>query len=44
MNRTLTSLLAFGAGMAAYNLMQRNNVGSGRQIKRMQKRMARALF
>ncbi|MBY0123892.1 YrzQ family protein [Bacillus sp. S/N-304-OC-R1] len=43
MNRMLTSVIAFGAGMAAYNLAQRNNLMSGRQRRKLQKRM-KSLF
>lgn len=44
MNRMLTSAIAFGAGMAAYNLVQRNNLMSGRQMKKLQKRITKAIF
>ncbi|WP_258309595.1 YrzQ family protein [Cytobacillus oceanisediminis] len=40
----LTSAMLIGAGMAAYNYAQKNNLMSGRQMKRMQKRITRALF
>ncbi|WP_353050261.1 YrzQ family protein [Bacillus sp. ISL-47] len=40
----LTSAMLIGAGMAAYNLAQKNNLMSGRQMKRMQKRITKALF
>jgi len=44
MNKTMTSVIAFGAGVAAYNLAQRNNLMSGRQMRRMQKKVKRAIF
>jgi len=44
MNKVMTSALAFGAGIAAYNLMQRNNMISGRQMKKMQRKVKRAIF
>jgi hypothetical protein len=37
-------MIAFGAGMAAYNIAQRNNMMSGRQMKRMQKKLKRVMF
>ncbi|MGX6442856.1 YrzQ family protein [Neobacillus sp. K501] len=44
MNKMMTSALAFGAGIAAYNIAQRNNMISARQMKRMQRKVKRALF
>jgi hypothetical protein len=44
MNKTMTTMLVVGAGMAAYNIAQRNNMMSGRNMKRMQKKVKRALF
>ncbi|WP_075982403.1 YrzQ family protein [Bacillus massilinigeriensis] len=44
MNKMLTSAIAIGAGMAAYNLAKRNNMFSGRQMKKMQKRITKAIF
>lgn len=44
MNKMMTSALFFGAGIAAYNLAQRNNMISARQMKRMQRKVKRALF
>ncbi|HJV17788.1 MAG TPA: YrzQ family protein [Bacillales bacterium] len=44
MNKMMTSVLAFGAGMAAYNLVQRNNLLSDRQMKQMQKKIKRTLL
>lgn len=44
MNRVLTSALVFGAGMAAYGLAQKNNLMSERQMKKIQKRITKALF
>jgi hypothetical protein len=44
MNKVMTSVVAFGVGMAAYNIAQRNNMMTGRQMKRMQRKVKRALF
>jgi hypothetical protein len=44
MNKMMTSILAFGAGMAAFNLAQKNNMMSDRQMNRLQKKIKRALF
>lgn len=44
MNKMMTSALAFGIGIAAYNIAQRNNMISARQMKRMQRKVKRALF
>jgi len=35
MNRTMTSLLAIGVGVAAYQLAQRNNLMNGRTMRKM---------
>jgi len=43
MNRTMTSLLALGVGAVAYNMAQRNNIMSGRKMKQMRKRLAKAI-
>ncbi|WP_231734789.1 DUF3918 family protein [Bacillus sp. FJAT-29937] len=37
----ITTAMAFGAGMAAYNLVQRNNLMSQRQMKKLQRRMTK---
>lgn len=44
MNRMMTSAIAFGAGIAAYNMMQRNNMISERRVKRMARKVRRAIF
>jgi len=44
MNKMLTSVIAFGAGMAAYNYASSNYMMSGRKMKRMSKKVTRALF
>jgi hypothetical protein len=44
MNKIMTSVLAFGAGMAVFNLAQKNNMMSERQMNRLQKKIKRALF
>jgi hypothetical protein len=44
MNKMMTSAIAFGVGVAAYGIAQRNNMISGRQMKRMQRKVKRALF
>lgn len=43
MNKTLTSIIAIGAGVAAYNFAQRNNM-IPRNMKKMQKKVTKALF
>ncbi|MDZ5470878.1 YrzQ family protein (plasmid) [Bacillus sp. 31A1R] len=43
MRKMITSAIAFGAGMAAYNYMQKNNMMSNRQMKKIQKRITKAL-
>ncbi|WP_251009395.1 YrzQ family protein [Bacillus sp. ISL-39] len=40
----LTSVIAFGAGMAAYNYTSNNNMLSGRKMKRLGRKMKKALF
>ncbi|WP_090637723.1 DUF3918 family protein [Neobacillus massiliamazoniensis] len=42
MNRVMTSMIAIGAGIAAYNLAQRTNMITGRNMRRVQRRMMRA--
>jgi hypothetical protein len=37
MNKVMTSVLAVGAGMAAYNYVQKNNLISGRQKRKLRK-------
>jgi len=44
MNKVMTSVVALGVGVAAYGLTQRNNMMSGRQMKRIQRKVKRALF
>ncbi|MED3562539.1 MULTISPECIES: YrzQ family protein [Bacillus] len=44
MNKMMTSVVAFGAGMAAYNWAQRNNMMSARNLKKMQRNVKRAIF
>jgi hypothetical protein len=44
MNKMITSMIAFGAGLAAYNLVQRNNMMSARTMKRVQRKVKRAIF
>ncbi|WP_342432410.1 YrzQ family protein [Neobacillus sp. FSL H8-0543] len=44
MNKVMTSVIALGVGVAAYNIAQRNNMMSGRQMKKMQRKVKRALF
>ncbi|NMD70596.1 DUF3918 family protein [Bacillus sp. DNRA2] len=41
MNKVVSSALAIGAGMAAYKMMRNNNMVSGRQMKRVGKRISR---
>ncbi|MFB6468039.1 YrzQ family protein [Cytobacillus sp. Hz8] len=40
----LTSVIAVGVGVAAYNLARKNNMFSGRQMKRMQRKITKAIF
>lgn len=44
MNRMLTSMLAVGASMVAYNYARKNNLITNRQMRRIQRRVTRALF
>lgn len=44
MNKVITSIVAIGAGMAAYNFAQKNNMMSSRQMKKIQKRLTKAIF
>jgi len=44
MNKMMTTMIAFGAGLAAYNVATRNNMMSGRNMRRMTKKVRRALF
>ncbi|MCM3566491.1 YrzQ family protein [Neobacillus mesonae] len=44
MNKMMTSMIAFGAGMAAFNLAQKNNLMSERQMKRMKRKVKRSIF
>jgi hypothetical protein len=41
MNKMLTSAVAFGAGMVAYNYAQKNNLVSNRQMRKMAKRITK---
>jgi hypothetical protein len=41
MNKMLTSAVAFGAGMVAYNYAQKNNLMSNRQMRKMAKRITK---
>lgn len=40
----LTSAVAIGAGIVAYNYMQKNNMMSRRKMKKMQKQFTKAIF
>ncbi|MEW9049522.1 MAG: YrzQ family protein [Neobacillus sp.] len=44
MNKMMTSAIALGVGVAAYSMAQRNNMMSGRQMRRMTRKVKRALF
>ncbi|MEH7504993.1 YrzQ family protein [Neobacillus drentensis] len=44
MNKMMTTMIAFGAGMAAYNVATRNNMMSARNMKRMTRKVKRAIF
>ncbi|THE15356.1 DUF3918 domain-containing protein [Bacillus timonensis] len=41
MNKAMTSLITMGLGAAAYGIMQRNDVMSARNMKKMRKRIAK---
>jgi hypothetical protein len=41
MNRMLTSAIAFGAGMVAYNYAQKNNLMTNRQMRKLTKRVTK---
>jgi len=41
MNKMLTSAIAVGAGMVAYNYARKNNLISNRQMRKMTKRITR---
>lgn len=45
MNKTMTSLLALGIGAAAYSMTKgNNNMISGRAMKKMRRRISKAIF
>ncbi|WP_017755907.1 YrzQ family protein [Calidifontibacillus oryziterrae] len=44
MNRTMTSLLALGIGAAAYSMTRGNNMINGRTMRKMRKRITKAIF
>lgn len=44
MGRAMTSIITLGIGAAAYGLMQKNNVMSARNMKKMRKRLSKAIF
>ena len=43
MNKLISSALVMGAGMAAFNYMQRNDMIDKRQLKRMRKKITKAI-
>ncbi|MFD2805242.1 YrzQ family protein [Litchfieldia salsa] len=43
MNKMFTSLVTIGLGAAAYNMAQRNNLMNGRKMKKMRKRISKAI-
>jgi len=43
MGKTFNTLLMVGAGVAVYNYMQKNNMISNKQMKKLQKRVMKAL-
>ncbi|MCQ6278203.1 YrzQ family protein [Bacillus sp. EB600] len=43
MNRMVSTALAFGAGVAAYNIAQRTNMLSNWQMRQWQKKIKRVL-
>ncbi|KAB2334016.1 YrzQ family protein [Bacillus mesophilum] len=44
MNKILTSAALIGAGYAVYNAAQKNKMFSSRNMKKIQKKMTKALF
>jgi Protein of unknown function (DUF3918) len=42
MNRLMTTALLIGAGMAAQNYIQKNDLMSSRQMKKLQNRIVRS--
>ena len=44
MNKMMTSVLTVGAGMVAYNYVQKNNLISNRQMKKLKKGIERNSF
>ncbi|UII54980.1 YrzQ family protein [Cytobacillus spongiae] len=44
MNKMMTSMMALGAGIAAYNMASRNNMMSKRKMKKLGRRINKALF
>ncbi|NSL50192.1 YrzQ family protein [Calidifontibacillus erzurumensis] len=44
MNKTMTSLLALGIGAAAYRIGKNNNLLSARTVRKMRRRIERAIF
>jgi hypothetical protein len=44
MNKTMTSLLALGIGAAAYSMSKGNMDLNSRTMKKMRKRISRAIF
>jgi hypothetical protein len=44
MNNMMKTMIAFGAGMAAYRWAQRNNMMSGRNMKKVQRKVKRAIL
>ncbi|CAH2717228.1 hypothetical protein BACCIP111895_04418 [Neobacillus rhizosphaerae] len=44
MNKLMTSMIVLGAGMAAYNIAQRNNMMSARNMRRIQRKVKRAIM
>jgi hypothetical protein len=44
MNKMMTSVLAVGAGVAAFGYARKNNMITNRQMKKIQKRITKAIF
>lgn len=44
MNKMITSALAVGVGMAAFGYARKNNMISNRQMRKIQRRIGKALF
>lgn len=44
MNRVLTSAIAFGAGIVASNMAQRNNIMNNKSMRKWQRKISKSMF